>query len=168
MRGLAKQSILTMSTTSVDYEKFTILSFCENKSGTTDSSFKPYAIRRDWDGEVFTINDEVTNGTQMRGNITGFTFLEGKVYVDHTWSGIGMNLGSLVKVPVLPSAYQVDQVVKLKLQKNGEPINATVRGVHFYRGKVKYDLGLWLGDGSIDDPETETRVYNVDSLYVFV
>lgn len=155
-----------MNTTLVDYERFTILSFCENKSGTTDSSFKPYAIKRDWDGEVFTINDEVTNGTQMRGNITGFEFLENKVYVSHTWSGIGMNLGSLVKIPSLPSAYQVDQVVSVQFKKDGDAINATVRGVHFYRGKVKYDLGLWLGDGSVDDPETETRIYNIDSIYV--
>jgi hypothetical protein len=155
-----------MNTTSADYEKFTILSFCENKSGTTDPSFKPYAIKRDWDGEAFTINDEVTNGTQMRGNITGFEFLENKVYVSHTWSGIGMNLGSLVKIPVLPSAYQIDQVVSVSFKKGGDAITATIGGVHFYRGKVKYDLGLWLGDGSADDPETETRIYNIDSIYV--
>jgi hypothetical protein len=154
--------------TPIDAEKFTILSFCENKNGTTDASFKPYAIKRDWDGEMFTINDEVTNGTQMRGNITGFEFLENKVYVSHTWSGIGMSLGSLKKIPVLPSAYQVDQVVSVSFIKGGDAITATVRGVHFYRGKVKYDLGLWLGDGSIDDPETETRIYNIDSIYVKV
>lgn len=158
----------TISPSVIDFEKFTILSFCENKSGTADSSFKPYAVKRDWDGEVFTINDEVTNGTKMTGNITGFHFLENKVYVDHTWSGVGMNLGSLSKIISLPSAFQVDQVVRLRFQKNGDPITATVRGVHFYKGKVKYDLGLWLGDGSVDDPETETRVYNVDSCFVFL
>jgi hypothetical protein len=155
-----------MNTTPVDYEKFTILSFCENRSGTKDASFKPYAIQRDWDGEVFTINDEITNGTQMRGNIIGFEFLENKVFVNHTWSGIGMNLGSIVKIPVLPSTFQIDQVVEVAFKKGSEPINATVRGIHFYRGKVKYDLGLWLGDGSVDDPETETRIYNIDSIYV--
>ncbi len=170
MQGLAKQSIsiMTPETIKVDYEKFTILSFCENKSGTSDSSFKPYAVKRDWDGEVFTINDEVSNGTQMRGLITGFDFLENKVYVNHTWSGIGMNLGSLSKIPVLPSAFQVNQVVHVKFNKNGESITATVRGVHFYRGKVKYDLGLWLGDGSVDDPENETRIYNIDSIFVSI
>ena len=155
-----------MNTTPVDYEQFSILSYQENKSGTTDTTFKPYAIKREWDGEIFTINDEVTNGTQMRGNITGFEFLEGKVFVKHTWSGVGMNLGSLVKIQVLPSNFQVDQVVEVAFKKGGDAITATVRGVHFYRGKVKYDLGLWLGDGSVDDPEIETRIYNIDSLYV--
>lgn len=152
----------------IDYEKFTILSFCENKSGTRDAAFKPYAIRREWDGEVFAINDEVTNGTQMKGNITGFEFLENKVFVSHTWSGIGMNLGSLSKVPILPSAYQVDQVVKVKFKKEGESISATVRGVHFFRGKVKYDLGLWLDDGGVSESSSndQTRIYNVDSMYV--
>lgn len=155
-----------MNNLPVDYEKFTILSFHENKSGTSDASFKPYSVRREWDGEIFTINDEVTNGTKMRGSITGFEFLENKVYVSHTWSGVGMNLGSLVKVPILPSAHQIDEVVSVTFKKGGDSINATVRGVHFYRGKVKYDLGLWLGDGSVDDPEAETRVYNVDSIFV--
>lgn len=150
----------------IDYEKFTILSFCENKSGASGSSFKPYAVKRDWDGEIFTINDDITNGTQMRGSITGFSFLENKVYVEHTWSGVGMNLGSLIKIPALPSAFQIDQAVGVRFVKGTEPITATVRGIHFYRGKVKYDLGLWLGDGTVDDPETETRVYNVDSIYV--
>lgn len=155
-----------MNPTTVDYEAFTILSYHENKSGTTDTNFKPYSIKREWDGEIFTINDEVSNGTQMRGGITGFEFLEGKVYVKHTWSGVGMNLGSLVKISVLPSAFQIDQVVSVQFKKGTYALSATVRGVHFYRGKVKYDLGLWLGDGSVDDPETETRIYNIDSIYV--
>jgi hypothetical protein len=155
-----------MNTTLVDLENFSILSYHENKSGTTDTNFKPYSIKREWDGEIFTINDEITNGTQMRGSITGFEFLEGKVYVRHTWSGVGMNLGSLSKIATLPSAFQIDQVVNVQFKKGTYALNATVRGVHFYRGKVKYDLGLWLGDGSVDDPETETRIYNIDSIYV--
>lgn len=66
----------------------------------------------------------------------------------------------------LPSQFQPNQVVHLKFRKDDIPFTATVRGVHFYVGKVKYDLGLWLGDGSVDHPETETRIYNVDSVYV--
>lgn len=66
----------------------------------------------------------------------------------------------------LPSALQPNQVAKLQFREKDEPLTATVRGVHFYPGKVKYDLGLWLGDGSVDDPERESRIYNVDSAFV--
>ena len=65
----------------------------------------------------------------------------------------------------LPSAHQPLQVVRLQFRKTDEPILATVRGVHFTVSKVKYDLGLWLGDGTVDDPEYETRIYNVDSIF---
>lgn len=60
---------------------------------------------------------------------------------------------------------QPNQVCKLQFRKDDKPFIATVRGVHFYVGKVKYDLGLWMGDGSVDDPEYETRIYNVDSVF---
>jgi DNA-binding transcriptional regulator WhiA len=60
----------------------------------------------------------------------------------------------------------VNQVIYLQFRKEDKPITATVRGIHFYRDKTKYDLGLWLGDGSVDDPERETRIYNVDSEFV--
>lgn len=66
----------------------------------------------------------------------------------------------------LPSALQPNQVCYLKFRKDDAKIIATVRGVHFYIGKVKYDLGLWLGDGSVDNPEYETRIYNVDSAFL--
>ncbi len=66
----------------------------------------------------------------------------------------------------LPSNLQPNQVCKLQFRKEDNPLTATVRGVHFYIGKVKYDLGLWLGDGSVDNPEYETRIYNVDSVFV--
>lgn len=76
-----------------------------------------------------------------------------------------MNLGSLKKCH-LPSEFQLKQVVCIKFNKGDKPLTATVRGVHFYNNKIKYDLGLWLGNGSVDDPERETRIYNVDSDYV--
>lgn len=69
---------------------------------------------------------------------------------------------------ILPSQFQPNQVVQVQFKKDDTPITATVRGVHFYPGKVKYDLGLWLGDGSVDDPEIETRIYNVDSEFCFL
>lgn len=59
------------------------------------------------------------------------------------------------------------QVVKLQFRKEDTPFLATIRGVHIYpKNRFKYDLGLWLGDGSVDNPEEETRVYNVDSKYI--
>jgi hypothetical protein len=68
----------------------------------------------------------------------------------------------IVALPIIPN-----QVVSLKFRDGDKPLNATVRGIHLYTGKkTKYDLGLWLGDGSVDDPERETRIYNVDSEFV--
>lgn len=66
----------------------------------------------------------------------------------------------------LPGMLQILQVVKLQFRKSDEPITATIKGVHIYRNKIKYDLGLWLGDGSVDDPERECRIYNVDAVFV--
>jgi hypothetical protein len=66
----------------------------------------------------------------------------------------------------LPSNLQPNQVCKLRFRREDVPLSATVSGVHFYIGKVTYDLGLWLGDGSVDNPEYETRIYNVDSAFV--
>lgn len=65
----------------------------------------------------------------------------------------------------LPSQFQPNQIIKVKFRNGDDPFTATVRGVHFYPGKVKYDIGLWLGDGSVDNPESETRIYNVDSVF---
>jgi len=68
-----------------------------------------------------------------------------------------------------PSQFSLRQVVKLNFKRNSieiDPQYATVKGIHFYEGKVKYDLGLWLGDGSVDNPETESRIYNVDSIFL--
>lgn len=66
----------------------------------------------------------------------------------------------------LPSSLQPHQVCRLKFRPEDNPILATVRCVHFSINKVKYDLGLWLGDGTVDNPEYESRIYNVDSMFV--
>jgi hypothetical protein len=167
MQGSAKRSTHIMQQT-VTPTDFTIISFLPRPNGSKadSASFQPHSIKRESDGEIFSIGDEVTNGTQMQGVITGFEFLENSVYVTHTWSGVGMNLGSLQKIIQLPSQFQINQVVKVRFQKDDKGLTATVRSVHFHRGKVKYDLGLWLGDGSVDDPERETRIYNVDSEFL--
>lgn len=66
----------------------------------------------------------------------------------------------------LPSQHQVDDQVNLCLMPEDEnlktfpALTATVTGVHFYKGKVKYDLEIkFYGDYS-------TRIYNIDSLFV--
>lgn len=58
----------------------------------------------------------------------------------------------------LPSRHKIGQPVWLRLWSHD--IIATVLCVHFYEGKVKYDLEL-LGDNG-----DKTRIYNVDSMYV--
>jgi len=65
--------------------------------------------------------------------------------------------------------FSVRQVVHVKFRNDDRPFTATVRGVHLYHGKVKYDLGLWLDDGgnSESDANDQTRIYNVDSAFVF-
>lgn len=164
MQGLAKQSGHIMNTI-LSGESFSIVSFQDNPSGSKEgTSIKPHSVKRVSDGEIFTIGDMVTNGLwyegrRMQGAITGFNLLEGQMFVSHTWSGIGMNLESLHKLIGLPSAHQIDDKVYLNLWGK-EPIYAQVHAVHFYAGKVKYDLEVFGGNGE------NTRIYNVDSAFV--
>lgn len=96
-------------------------------------------------------------------------------FIKHLMSGeVKVSIPDLIKFqseyenqrPPLPSRCQINQVVHVKWRDNDEPFKATVRGIRFYKGKVKYDVGLWLGDGSVDNPEYEERVYNIDSVFV--
>src|SRR4051812_14158860 len=91
----------------------TILAFLPRPSGTHKDtpSFQPHTVRRDSDSEVFAIGDTVSNGTQMKGVITGFNMMDDEIFVSHTWSDVGMNLGSLYKVVLTPSQYQIDDEV---------------------------------------------------------
>lgn len=144
---------------------FTILTLLARPSGSkADSpSFQPHSIRRESDSEVFTIGDRVTNGTQMTGKITGFEFLEGYVYVNHTWSGVGMDLDSLSKVNELPSKHQIGDKVTLAINQAPNRVCSLivyVINVHFFENKVKYDLEVPLQKGDT------TRFYNIDSCYV--
>lgn len=66
----------------------------------------------------------------------------------------------------LPSQHQIGDQVHLCLMPEDEDIKtfpaltADVLAVHFYTGKVKYDLEIrFYGDYS-------TRIYNIDSLFV--
>jgi hypothetical protein len=153
-----------MTTTNV--EAFSIVSFLPRPQGSkvTTPSFQPHTVKRLHDDEDFSIGDLVTNGTQMKGKITGFGLLNDHVYVKHTWSDVGMNLGSLRKVVELPSQHQEGDTVLLYLNKqfsdNPNQLKAKVKSVHFYSNKIKYDLEIEIEDGSM------TRVYNIDSCFV--
>lgn len=65
-----------------------------------------------------------------------------------------------------PSRHSLQQVVGIKFKNSIEPMNATIIGIHVYEGKIKYDVALWIGDGSVDDSQQQTRIYNVDSCFV--
>jgi len=58
----------------------------------------------------------------------------------------------------LPSGHQIDAPVWLALWSCRIPCE--VHAVHFYDGKVKYDLRVFGEDGQ------QTRVYNIDSAFV--
>lgn len=158
MRGLAKQSRHIMNTI-LSGESFSVISFQDKPSGTkVESGVKLHSVKRTVDGEVFTIGDLVTNELKMKGTITGFNILEGELFVSHTWSGVGMNLNSLSKIIELPSQHQIGNEVWLTLWSS--PIASEIHAVHFYEGKVKYDLIVFGGNGD------QTRLYNVDSVFV--
>lgn len=122
------------------------------------------------DQVIFNVGDFVTNGTKMRGHIKSFDLHLSedsgklKMYVSHTWSGVGMNLASLShtkeeeQTNKLPSRYQIDDLCAIKFSKIMVK-NAKVIAVHFTKAKVKYDLEVSV---STDDTLT-TRIYNVDS-----
>lgn len=58
----------------------------------------------------------------------------------------------------LPSAHQIGDAVWLALWSSR--ICSEINAVHFYEGKVKYDLKVFGEDGGV------TRLYNVDSAFV--
>lgn len=151
-------------------EQFTIISFLPRKSGTkSDSpSFQPHSIKREIDGEIFQIGDTVSNGIKMVGKILSFEMLDNHVFVNHTWSEVGMNLGSLRKVNQLPAQHQIGDTVFFSINQKSDEIDlheyratSKIIGVHFYNHKVKYDIEIPIAD------ETPTRIYNIDSCFVF-
>lgn len=58
-----------------------------------------------------------------------------------------------------PARCNHEDAVKVTFQDKGS-FDAFVKGVHFYPGKVKYDLEIRFNDG------TATRIYNVDSAFL--
>lgn len=150
-----------MAPTIIDFEAFTVVEFLPRPSGskTDDPSFLPKIVQRNHDGVVFKIGDNVTNGQNYqgkpcRGKITGFDFLEGKIFIKHSWSGIGWNLGSLGHIIVLPSKFQHGDTVWINFW--GTHPSGEIIAVHFYPNKIKYDLLVipFTGDTA--------RIYNVE------
>src|SRR5689334_8741743 len=100
MQELAKQFINIMSrlhkvdpTTIKSTNTFEVL---ETKPTDCGTGKIPSSVKCLTTDKVFSIGDFVTNGTKMRGNITGFEFYvnektsELSCFVTHTWSGVGM------------------------------------------------------------------------------
>jgi hypothetical protein len=116
MQELAKQFRYIMNTISAQEASFSVISFKNNLSGTKADGVQPYSVKRTSDGEIFSIGDMVTNGVRyhdkrMQGNIKGFNILDGNLFVEHTWSGVGTYLENLIKVIELPSEHQIDDKV---------------------------------------------------------
>ncbi len=65
---------------------------------------------------------------------------------------------------MLPSAFQPEDNALFCF--DGAKIQAKVLGVHFYNGKVKYDLELYESPKEGNDSHYSTRIYNVDSAFV--
>lgn len=134
-----------------------------------DKNFNPHTVERlidkQWD-ENFAIGDYVTNGTKMKGKIIRFELSNDlqSLFVYTDWSNVGMNLESVYKIEQLPAQHQIGDKVNFSItQSFGEspyPFTAEVKAVHFYAGKVKYDLEIPIAE------EAPTRIYNIDSCFV--
>lgn len=135
---------------------FEVISYTEDK--------KIHSVKRFSDGQTFTIGDYVTNGTKMQGKIEEFELFsrndsgELTMYVTTDWSKVGMGLDDIQKTSPLPSQHQIGHYINFQIEQM--KVRAEILSVHFYEGKVKYDLELKLKDKSA------TRIYNVDSVFV--
>jgi hypothetical protein len=87
-------------------------------------------------------------------------------FVKHLMSGeVKIPIPDLIKIQssyqcqFLPSHFQLHDKARLCFNKV-DSIPVKVNGVHFFSGKVKYDLEVEIPD------EVTTRIYNVDSCFV--
>lgn len=60
----------------------------------------------------------------------------------------------------LPSAFTISDAVIVSFWNDLPKLRGLIHGVHFYEGKVKYDITVLGPD------DMETRIYNVDSAFV--
>lgn len=122
----------------------------------------PSTVVRLSDNKTVCIGDLVTNGTKMKGKVEGFHLTVSEtngeliMWIDHDWSKVGMALADIKDAIWLPSRYQVGHECSIGFGAIAIPV-ATVMAVHFYEGKVKYDLEIKIA------MNTYTRIYNVDS-----
>lgn len=143
-------------------KSFEILEFVTNSNGTTDSSFKPKTIKRLSDNAVFTIGDTIIQEEyQILGKIIDFSYLEDKIFIEHSYSKVGLSLEGVKKYEnqnLKLFKFHYLQIVQVKFME--EEIIATIKGIHYFNNSIKYDLKLWLKDGE------ETRIYNVEEKFL--
>lgn len=185
---LAKQFTHTMSRLhTVDPSTITETSHFRIQSRLEDKT--PHTVIRLRDNQTFCIDDLVSNNTAMKGKITGFHITVSEdngeliMWIDHTWSKVGMALEDIERLTVLPCRHQfgdrvlvffvsdqdlitIDQDLetgKLYNENNSKfkAIIGNIHAVHFLPRKVKYDVDLTFTEGA------STRIYNIDSIFVF-
>ena len=132
-------------------------------------SFHPQSIRRNDDGEIFSLGDRVSNGLSMCGLITKFWVSESDIFVSHSYSGVDMSVSSLQHVAETPSKFQQGDAVCINKTHWVTPVagpvyekvmisipRAVVIKVHMTGKTVSYDLQVWLNNGD------STRLYNIE------
>lgn len=135
------------------------------KTGRVPCSVKCLKKNRIWN-----IGDFVTNGTKMKGRISGFDFFiaedtsEILCFVSHNWSKVGMALEELEHVSdQLPTQFQIREVVDFVINETRH--TATVTGVFINDSRIKYDLDLWIEK---EGGNSSTRIHGVDAELVQV
>lgn len=121
------------------------------------------SVQRVRDGKIFKLKDFVTNGTPMKGYITKFVWSSRSqdFFIEHTWSGIGMNVDSLSEGILLPSKFQIGHFMDISLGVAGTLLGCEVIKVHFAVNKILYDVEVTIS-------KTEkTRIYNIEEKYCF-
>ncbi len=100
-----------------------------------------------------------------RTELVGKAYKTDKEMIEHFLSGeVTIPISDVLKYVeeytsrYLSSKHQIDDKVMVTL--GDRPFKAKVISVHFYRGKVKYDLEIPIYD------EESTRIYNIDSVFV--
>lgn len=156
MTTTQKSGTLASAAEESKFTPYTVLSFIDNQAGGVDSSFKPKSVQRHSDGEIFTIGDRVTNGTAMAGIIKRFDLLDGTIYVLTSWSGVGMGLEDIKKLPTLPTKHQYGDHVCINLEGYLEVKSATVIKIHYTNVKEQYDISVYIGKSKY------VRLYNID------
>jgi flagellar hook-associated protein FlgK len=142
-----------------------------------NDKFTPASITRLDDNQTFSINDYVTNGTQMRGYITRFELSDDlkNLWVYTDWSEVGMNLESIYKIDSrkLPSKFQHGDSVIVEFDSK-QRLYGKITKVSFTFAKVLYDVEvkIFVPNAEIETSDDEskdtfyTRIHSIDSAFV--